>query len=144
MMQGWMEYCIKRAEKTRLHNLKNPYHRYLVDQGFHFGEWCQPDVDNTQAMKKAMMSGAPETATAYFYRSAFLMEEIAGVLGKTEDADTYAALAWKIRKAYRFCCLKDGRIRSSRQCEYVRPLAFGLLEEGRGAGGGRFPERSGR
>lgn len=50
MMQGWMDYCKKRAEKTRLHNLKNPYHKYLVDQGFHFGEWCQPDVDNTEAI----------------------------------------------------------------------------------------------
>jgi alpha-L-rhamnosidase len=129
MMQGWMEFCRKRAEKTRLHNLKNPYHRYLVDQGFHFGEWCQPDVDNTEAMKKAMMSGAPEVATAYFYRSAFLMAEIARLLKKTEDADTYAAIAWKIRRAYRFCCLKEGRIRSSRQCEYVRPLAFGLLDK---------------
>ena len=129
MMQGWMDYCKKRAEKTRLHNLKNPYHKYLVDQGFHFGEWCQPDVDNTEAMKRTMMRGAPEVATAYFYRSAFLMAKIAGILKKTQDADTYAALAWKIRKAYRICCLKDGRIRSLRQCEYVRPLAFGLLEE---------------
>ena len=30
--------------------------------------------------------------------------------------------------AYRHSCTKNGRIESDRQCEYVRPVAFGLLE----------------
>lgn len=128
MMCRWMAFSEKRAKKTRLHNLKNPYHHYLVDEGFHFGEWCQPDVDNTDAMKKTMMIGAPEVATAYYYRSASLLAEIAAVLGKTEDASRFSALAENAKRAYHFACLKDGTIRSDRQCEYVRPLAFGLLE----------------
>ena len=64
MMRRWLSFCEKRAQKTRPHNLLNPYKKYLVDEGFHFGEWCQPDVDNTDAMKKTMMFGAPEVATA--------------------------------------------------------------------------------
>ncbi|MBR1758115.1 MAG: family 78 glycoside hydrolase catalytic domain [Lachnospiraceae bacterium] len=128
MMQGWMRFVGKRAAKTRPHNLLNPYHKYLVDEGFHFGEWCQPDVDNTEAMKKTMMSGAPEVATAYYYRSASLMTKIARILGKEEDAKEYEKTALGARNAYRRCCLKNGEIHSKRQCEYVRPLAFGLLE----------------
>ena len=33
-----------------------------------------------------------------------------------------------MKKAYRFTCTRDGKIESDRQCEYVRPIAFGLLD----------------
>ena len=128
MMRRWLDFCEKRAKKTRLHNRKNPWHKYLVDEGFHFGEWCQPDVDNTAIMKKTMMSGAPEVATAYFFRSASLMARIAEILGKAEDAERFAEIAENAKQAYRYTCTKDGVIESDRQCEYVRPIAFGLLE----------------
>lgn len=128
MMRRWMGYCEKRAQKTRPHNLLNPWHKYLVDEGFHFGEWCQPDVDNTEAMKKTMMLGAPEVATAYYFRSASLMARIAEILGKPEDAKRFAEIAENAKKAYRYACTKNGKIKSDRQCEYVRPIAFGLLE----------------
>lgn len=130
MMCRWVGFVEKRARKTRPHNLLNPYHKYLVDEGFHFGEWCQPDVDNGAAMKKTMMTGAPEVATAYFFRSASLLARIAEILGRTDDAERYARLAENARKAYRRAFVKNGVIRSDRQCEYVRPIAFGLLEDG--------------
>ncbi len=128
MMKGWLAFTEKRAKKTRLQNLMNPYKKYLVDEGFHFGEWCQPDIDNGAAMKKVMMTGAPETATAYFYRSASLMARIAELLGYDADAKRYAELAQNVKKAYRYTCTKDGKITSDRQCEYVRPIAFGLVD----------------
>ena len=127
MMKGWISFCTKRASKTRPQNLLNPYHKYLVDEGFHFGEWCQPDVDNQQAMKKTMMFGAPEVATAYYARSAFLLSQIAKILGKGEDEKEFSLLAKNAKKAYRYTCTKKGSIHSDRQCEYVRPIAFGLL-----------------
>ncbi len=129
MMCRWLHFVEKRAQKTRLHNLKNPYHKYLADEGFHFGEWCQPDVDNGAAMKKTMMHGAPEVATAYYFRSAQLLSRIAQILGRQQDAARFSALAENVKRAYRFTCTKDGVITSDRQCEYVRPIAFGLLEE---------------
>ncbi|MBQ6490242.1 MAG: family 78 glycoside hydrolase catalytic domain [Solobacterium sp.] len=128
MMKGWMAFCEKRASKTRLGNMKNPYKKYLVDEGFHFGEWCQPDVDNTEVMKQTMMHGNPEVATAYYFRSASLMKQIAEILGKNTDARKYAEIAENAKLAYRYTCTKNGRIESERQCEYVRPLAFGLLD----------------
>ena len=128
MMCRWLGFVEKRAQKTRPHNLLNPYHKYLVDEGFHFGEWCQPDVDNTEAMKKTMMFGSPEVATAYYYRSASLLSRIAEILGKPADARRYADIAENAKKAYRHSCTKNGMIRSERQCEYVRPIAFGLLD----------------
>ena len=127
MMTRWLGFCEQRAQKTRLGNLKNPYRKYLVDQGFHFGEWCEPDVNNMDTMKRTMMHGAPEVATAYYYRSASLLSKIAAILGKPEDERRFAAIADGARKAYRFACTKDGRIESKRQAEYVRPIAFDLL-----------------
>ena len=128
MMKGWLAFSEKRAKKTRVQNLMKPYKKYLVDEGFHFGEWCQPDIDNGAAMKKAMMTGAPEVATAYFYRSASLMARIAKVLGYGSDAERFEELAQNVKRAYRHNCTKDGKISSDRQCEYVRPIAFGLID----------------
>ena len=129
MMKRWLSFCEKRAKKTRLSNRKNPYKKYLVDEGFHFGEWCQPDIDNTEVMKQTMMRGAPEVATAYFYRSAYLLEKIASILGEEEDRKHYFEIKENAKKAYRYTCTKDGMITSERQCEYVRPIAFELLEK---------------
>ena len=129
MMCRWVDFSAKRAEKTRRKNLKNPYRKYLVDKGFHFGEWLEPDVPSMDAMRKTMTEGSPEVATAYLYRSASLLTKIAELLGKPEDAAHYRAIAEGARNAYRWQFVKDGRIESARQCAYVRPMAFGLLEE---------------
>ena len=129
MMRRWLSFCGTRGTETRPQNEANPWKEYLIDQGFHFGEWCQPDINNMIAMQKTMTEGAPEVATAYYYRSASLLKEIAEVLGKSDDAKKYGELAENIRNAYRFTCTKDGVIESDRQCEYVRPIAFGLLNE---------------
>ena len=129
MMQRWLSFVCERAKQTRPEHENNPWKEYLVDQGFHFGEWCQPDIDNTEAMKQTMMHGSPEVATAYFFRSASLLSQIAGILGKPDDAEHYSNLAENIRSAYYYSCTSEGTIRSARQCDYVRPLAFGLLKE---------------
>ena len=129
MMTRWMGYAERRAKSTRLHNLRNPYHTSLVDKGFHFGEWLEPDVSSMDTMKKTMAFGAPETATAYYYRTADILSRIARLLNKEEDAEKYAKIAANARKAYRYEFVKDGRIHSDRQAEYVRPIAFGLLDE---------------
>lgn len=129
MMVSWLRFVENRAKKTRIQNQFNPYKKYLVDEGFHFGEWLEPDVSSMDTMKKNMMFGAPEVATAYYYRSAGLVARIADILGKTEDSRKYSDIAEGARNAYRYTCTKNGVISSKRQAEYVRPIAFGLLDE---------------
>ncbi|MBQ8159485.1 MAG: family 78 glycoside hydrolase catalytic domain [Clostridia bacterium] len=127
MMTRWLSFCEERAKKTRPQNEDNPWKEYLMDQGFHFGEWCEPDVDNMLAMRKNAIEGVPEVATAYYFKSASLLSSIARILGHDGDAERFAGLAENIRRAWRFTCTRDGKIESSRQCDYVRPIAFGLL-----------------
>ncbi len=129
MMTKWLSFVENRAKKTRIQNQLNPYKKYLVDEGFHFGEWLEPDVSSMDTMKKNMMLGAPEVATAYYYRSASIVSHIAELLGKPEDAKKYKEIAEGAKKAYLYTCTKKGVINSKRQAEYVRPVAFGLLEE---------------
>lgn len=128
MMVRWLGFVEKRAQTTRPKNEANPWKEYLVDQGFHFGEWLEPDVSSMEAMRRNAMEGAPEVATAYYYRSASLLSRIAGILNRPEDAQRFAGIAENARKAYRFTCTDHGEITSQRQCEYVRPIAFGLLD----------------
>ena len=128
MMAKWVRFCKKRASSTRPKNRRNPYKKYLVDKGFHFGEWLEPDISSMDAMRSNMKNGAPEVATAYFSHSAALLSRIAGLLGKAEDAKEFADMAEKAKLAYRFTCTDNGTVHSERQCAYVRPIAFDLLE----------------
>lgn len=131
MMQRWMEYSEKRAQKNRWWRAlsMNQHQKYIVDTGFHWGEWQEPDVFVLKALLKNILIGDREIATGYFAYSCGLMAEIAGVLGKDTDAKRYEVLAEKVRDAYRSVVLKDGRIHSKRQAAYVRPIVLGLLTE---------------
>lgn len=131
MMQRWMAFAEKRARKSRWWRAlsMDPHKKYIVDTGFHWGEWQEPDVSVRKALLKNIFLGVPETATGYFAYSCCLMAEIAGILGKAEDTKRYEALAENVKKAYRSVALKHGRIRSDRQASYVRPITMGLLTE---------------
>ncbi|MGG1554751.1 family 78 glycoside hydrolase catalytic domain [Paenibacillus ferrarius] len=69
-------------------------------------------------------------ATAYFAYSTKLLAQIADVLGKTEDAQTYHKLFDGIAAAFRRAFVDgDGRIYGDTQTVYVLALQFGLLTE---------------
>lgn len=104
---------------------ENPYAQYTIETGIDYGEWCEPDVESTMAMRTPQ----GKVATAYFAHSGRIMAEIADILGKEEDAAHYARTAELAKKAYRHIATEDGRICSDRQAEYVRAVAFDLLSE---------------
>lgn len=125
MMRKWYAFLEKRAQKGNLKNVfaKNPYKKYTVDTGMDYGEWCEPGSDPRTAMADQKKS----VGTAYLAQSGQLMSEIATILGNAEDAAHYAEVSQKAKKAYQFVFTNNGKIKSERQCEYVRALKFGLL-----------------
>ncbi|MBQ6844778.1 MAG: family 78 glycoside hydrolase catalytic domain [Agathobacter sp.] len=129
MMQKWYAFLEKRAKEKPMNPLKlfkrNPYRNYTIETGIDYGEWCEPDVESTSAMRTPQ----GKVATAYFAYSGKLLAEIAAVVGKNEDAEYYRKVAAQAREAFRYIALKDGRIESERQAEYIRAIAFDLLEE---------------
>ncbi|MBO6157630.1 MAG: family 78 glycoside hydrolase catalytic domain [Firmicutes bacterium] len=129
MMKRWVDFLEARASKTRPENLLkgDAWRKYVIDTGMDYGEWCEPGANVMETMKKASLHGQPEVATAYFAHSSHLLGQIAQILGNEADAKHYFDLSYQVRRAYRQTFLKDGHIESERQCEYVRPIAFGLL-----------------
>ena len=131
MMKKWVDFLGRRAGKSKLKNRfgKNPYRKYIIDTGMDYGEWCEPGADVMKTMMAAFKDGQPEVATAYYAFSSGILAKISKILGNSADADKYKEISEKATEAYRYLVLKDGHIRSERQCEYVRPLAFCLLPE---------------
>jgi len=70
------------------------------------------------------------TATAYFYRCADIISRTAALLGKTEDAQRYGALASRIREAFnkRFWNEEKGVYSTGSQCANAIPLVMGIAE----------------
>lgn len=131
MMRRWVDFCARRARRSKLKTLfrHRRFRHYTVDTGMHFGEWCEPDVDSVSAMKDIFLKGTPALATAWFSRSARLLSEAAGILNREEDREKYGELAEKAALAWRELATDKGVIRSERQADYVRALAFGLLSQ---------------
>lgn len=129
MMQKWYEFLTNRAKQKPMNPAKllkrNPYRRYTIESGIDYGEWCEPDVESTNAMRTPQ----GKVATAYFARSGKLLAEIAAILGKEEDAADYNKTAEQAKKAFRYIATENGRIISDRQAEYVRAITFHLLTE---------------
>jgi len=129
-MTRFLSFMEGRAKRTHWRNRwrHNPHSDFVIDTGYHWGEWLEPGRHPMQDMIRNILLPDAEVATAYFGFSAELMAEIAQALDKASDADRYQALADDIKAAYRHTFTDDGLVRSRRQCHYVRPVALGLLD----------------
>lgn len=98
----------------------------LWDQGFQFADWLDPDAPPD---KPAEGKTNPNVvATAYFARSADLLAEAAGVLGRKEAAAHYQSLADQVRAAFQAeYVTPNGRIISDSASAYALALEFALL-----------------
>lgn len=126
-MTRWVDYAAARARDHRHPDRAAarpdpaPHERYLWDTGGHFGEWLEPG--EVPAPDPAADHGI--VATAYLSRSARLVSRIAGILGRTDDADRYALLADRARDAWQVEYLTA----CDTQADCVRALAFDLVPD---------------
>ena len=101
----------------------------LWDQGFQFGDWLDPTAppDNPIAAK----ADKGVVATACLYRSASFTAHVAGLLGKSDEADRWNSLAGRTRKAFNHHYVSENgtRIHSDAQTVYALAIHFGLLDE---------------
>lgn len=136
-MVAWVRFCLRRAADRHSSRTGEPlpHERYVVDTGFHWGEWLEPgnEFDGPEAAQMILnLAHNPdaEVATAYFAHSARLVAEAAAVLGKAQSAQEYSELHEQIRAAYQAEFLDaDGIPRTVTQAKLVRPLTFGLIPE---------------
>jgi alpha-L-rhamnosidase len=132
-MRRWVDFTARRAENgrhpTRAAERPEPaaHERFIVDTGFHFGEWTEPDAPR---FHEIMTMDHGPTATAFFHRSARELAAAAAVLGEHDLHDRYSALADDVRSAWCAEFVDDaGHVQPQRQANLVRALAFELLPE---------------
>lgn len=124
-MKRFVDYNVNRAAKTgKLKYARAADRQYILDSGFHYGEWLEPGSANLVDGLKAALSPDTEVATAWFFYSAKTLADAASVLGYSEDEKKYRELSEKIAEAYRRHFLAG--LDSKRQCKYVRPLYMGI------------------
>ncbi|MDR3313583.1 MAG: family 78 glycoside hydrolase catalytic domain [Oscillospiraceae bacterium] len=89
---------------------------YFVDYGL--GDWCPPE--NAKPCRTVV------TDTAYYYANAVIMAKSAAALGR--DGSAYAALAQKIRQAFRQAFVRGGIVEDDSQTAIACGIYQGLLE----------------
>ena len=99
----------------------------LWDKGFQFGDWLDPSAPPD---KPGDARTDPHVvATAYFARSAELLGQVAGVLGRAEEEARYLRLANQVRDAFNAEYVTPaGRVLSDSEAAYALALQFGLLK----------------
>lgn len=93
-----------------------------------FGDWLQPNTDNTRGDTPKPLLGS-----AFYARSATILSETALVLGNSSDAERYEAEADRVRAAFAKHYFDDaGRLQNApeTQTAYVLALKFGLAPPG--------------
>ena len=130
-IKKYVEYHRRLATKQNIfHVYKRAIHRkYILDTGFHFGEWLEPGSSNMKDGLKAMFYPDLEVATAWLFYTSRLLSKIAGLLGKTDDEKEYLEFSVHVREAYRKEFLKDEQVHSTRQCKYIRPVYMNLADD---------------
>jgi alpha-L-rhamnosidase len=103
--------------------------RYILDTGFSYGEWLRAGSGILTIIKEVLFPSAA-VSTAYLAHSARLLSNTANILGKQEDAEHYLALSKRTSEAWRtaFVRRRGARIAGDYQDDYVRALAFNLIE----------------
>ncbi len=78
----------------------------------------------------AQLTPIPLTATAFYYYDAWVLSKTAALLGKSEDAARFRALAEGIRAAFnrKFYNPQTGQYATGSQCANALPLVMGLAE----------------
>ncbi len=119
-MRTWVEFIRAADEATG--------GKRLWTSGFHFGDWLALDGNDPDSP----MGGTPEDfiASAYYYHSAQLLARAAKVLGKTEQAKQYSALACEVKAAIqKEYFTTSGRLAINTQTGFVLALFMELAPE---------------
>jgi alpha-L-rhamnosidase len=116
-MRAWVDFVDRQVGETHLWN-----------KGYQYGDWLDPTAPPNRA--EAARTDSALVATAYFARSAELLVQIAGLLGRSEEEARYRTLADQIREAFAAEFLTpNGGVLSDAETGYALVLQFGLLAD---------------
>jgi alpha-L-rhamnosidase len=135
-MVAWVDYVITAARDHRhgqrvLRNeTPEPHEQFLWDTGWHWGEWCEPDLLEDDHFQHFAERDFAIVATAFFAYTTRTLAAIALLIGRDDDAARYDELSANVVDAWqREFVADDGTIRTERQADVVRALAFDLVPD---------------
>jgi alpha-L-rhamnosidase len=119
-MARWVSYERQRAGQD-----------FVWTGDFHFGDWLAYAAPSREARSyPGATTGKDLIATAFFAHSTDLLQRIASVLGKQDDAARYGDELAHIKSAFRDEFVSGrGRVGENTQTAYVLALHFDLLPE---------------
>ena len=102
----------------------------IVDFGL--GDWCPPEWYPSVVWAPTYRCPIAVTDTACYHVDARIVSTVAGVLGRKEDEERYAALSQRVRRAFRrhFLDPVEGRVAGDCQASLACALYQGMVEPG--------------
>ena len=136
MARAWVDYAAAAAENGRHPEreaerpVPAPHEKYLWDEGFHWGEWLEPDSEIAD-FRAFVGADKSEVATAYLHRSAATLALVAELLGdECAVVERYREIADGARAAWQAEFVgADGSLRVQTQASHVRALTFRLVPD---------------
>lgn len=106
---------------------------YLINSGFHFGDWIIPSVVNEQGFSDGPMSAyltMNYADTALLANIADLYVKISKLLGENENARKYSAYAQRVREAFaEEYVTEDGRLGQEMQGNYILAVKHHMVPD---------------
>ena len=106
---------------------------YLINTGFHFGDWLVPSVKNAEGFSDGPASSfltMNYVDTALLAEDADLFARVSGLLGYQDRAEEYHAYAGRVREAfYEEYVEADGKLRQQMQGNYILALKCRMVPE---------------
>lgn len=112
---------------------ENENQHYLINTGFHFGDWLVPSVKN-----EAGFSDGPASSfltmnvvdTALLAADADLFAEVLDLLDEPEKAEEYRIYAKRVRRAFlEELCTEDEKLKQEMQGSYILALKCHMVPE---------------
>ena len=140
-MKRWQTYLEQEAKTGTAQSVEElperakENQRYLLNTGFHFGDWLVPSVKNEAGFADGQASSfltGHTVATAIFADTTEKLGKIAEILGDEQEAGRCRKLAVRIRKAFEETYLhEDGTLENDMQGLYVLALKMNMVSEER-------------
>ena len=117
-VKEWLAYCLERAKKDnpgRKKGKNEKYSSYLLDTGWHWGEWIEPDWNgfiNTEDpggtyLRDIYEHGAPEVFTSHLSFGCYIASVMSKALGYQKEAEFYSEMRKFTKLAYREVCMEN-------------------------------------
>lgn len=104
---------------------------YLINTGFHFGDWLVPSVKNGAGFSNGPASSFLTMSvvdTALLAANADMLSKISKILNKPEKAEAYKKYAVRVREAfYEELCDENGKLKQEMQGNYILALKHHMI-----------------